>query len=133
MHVEPRKIVVLQLGNGEAVTDEHQRRLGPWRRVKAHTDDGVLAERERPGLAAAHQLEGRILLHDAARTKLDRLHIAVLTRGQHARFLELAGDILGRLAMAFGAGEPFRMAIAAQGSDVGPPALAMVGGAQCGR
>src|SRR5471032_3034312 len=57
VQIEPRQIVVLQLGDGKAVTDEYQRRLGPWRRVEAHADDRVLAKRERPALAAAHQFE----------------------------------------------------------------------------
>ena len=73
VQVKPRQIVVVQLGNGQAVTDEHQRCLGRRCRVNAHADNGVLAERERPCRAVAHQCQAGILLQDAARTNLDRL------------------------------------------------------------
>ena len=54
------EVVDLQLGDLQAVADEDQRRLDLRRRIESHRERRIRAERDRFGLAVAHQGQARL-------------------------------------------------------------------------
>ena len=76
-HVEVIEVVVLPLGDLQAVAGEHERRVDAARRVDAHAEGRLVAERDWLDLAAADQRQAGLRLVDLAGSERDGLEVAV--------------------------------------------------------
>ena len=132
LQVEAGEIVVLRLRDLEPVTGKHHRRLDVRRRIDAHAERGFVSEHNRDHVRSAHQREARLRFVDRAGPERHRLKIAVRPARLQAGLFEMAGDVLGRLAM-FGAARLAAFhAVISQEADVPPPARGWTLRGHCG-
>ena len=118
----PAKSSWFSFGDLQAVAGKHQRRLDAGRRVDAHAERGLIAERHGRGLALRHQREARLRLVDAARAEGDGLQVARGAGRLEPRLLEVVRDVLGGLQVLGAAGLAAAHAVVGQRLDVREPA-----------
>ncbi len=121
-HIEAGKVVMLQFRDLQAVAGKHQRRLDAGRRVDAHAEGGLIAERHGHGFALRHQREARLRFVDAARAEGNGLQVAGGAGRLEPRLLEVVRDVLGGLQMLGAAGLAATHAVVGQRLDVRKPA-----------
>src|SRR5260370_21762561 len=87
--VDAGEVVIILLGNLEAIADEDQRRFDLGRGHNAGADDGIFAEYQRFAFAVADEGKAAFLFDDLAGDELDGLVEAVYARGVRAGAFEL--------------------------------------------
>src|SRR5260221_1877193 len=78
--VNAGEVVIILLGNFEAVADEDKRRFDLGRGHHARADDGIFTERQRFAFAVVDEGEAAILFDDLAGDELDGLIEAAYAR-----------------------------------------------------
>src|ERR1700692_5118445 len=91
--VEASEVVVIFLGDFEAVAGEDQRRFHLRSRHHAQADDGILAKGYGFVLAVANKRQAAIFLDDLSRDKFDWLIKAVCAGGLGSSLFELLDGI----------------------------------------
>src|ERR1017187_1310076 len=125
VEIEAGEVIVIVLGNLEAITGEDERRADFGRRHDAGADDGVFAENERFALAIADEGEAAILFDDLARDEAHGLVETVRSCWLRVLMLKLFDRVFLRFALATAARVSAFEFVIGEELDVVPPSLAV--------
>ena len=116
---------MLGLGHLQPVAGKHDRRFHFGGRFDAHREGRFVTEDDGFDLSSlVHDRQARLWLDDAARSKANRLEIAVVgAAGFQFGALEFGRDVLGRFAVLRASGVSPLHRIVGEEGDVGPPAF----------
>jgi len=127
--VDAGEVVIIFLGDFEAIADENQRRFDLGHGHDAGANDGIFAETERFAfvfvLVLADEGQAAVSLDDLAGDELDGLVEAVDAGGLRARALELLDGVSLGGALATAASIAAFEFVVGEDFDVIPPGLAV--------